>query len=37
MRKAFGKDNVRVLWVKEGDFELGTESRSRTDAPVTSG
>jgi hypothetical protein len=23
MRKAFGADQVTVLWVKEGDFEIG--------------
>lgn len=23
MREAFGHDQVTVLWVKEGDFELG--------------
>lgn len=23
MRQAFGRDQVTVLWVKEGDFEVG--------------
>jgi len=25
MRKVFGADQVIVLWVKEGDFELGNQ------------
>ncbi len=35
MRKALGEDQVKVLWVKEGDFELGAKSSSREDAPYS--
>ena len=37
MRKAFGRDQVSVLWVKEGDFELGTAPGPRKDAQVIRG
>lgn len=30
MREVFGAENVKVLWVKEGDFEIG-EPAVRTD------
>lgn len=29
MREVFGADQVNVLWVKEGDFEMGEPSDNR--------
>lgn len=31
MREAFGADQVKVLWVKEGDFEMGELPEDKRD------
>ena len=36
-RKVFGQDQVRVIWVREGDFELGTEVGPRQDVGNVAG
>ena len=32
MRRVFGDENVTVLWVKEGDFEIGEPAVSPTNS-----